>query len=270
MSLVPSTPKRARRFFCVALLLHAWLCINSGGISLSLSASPKRSYVLSISNSGTFTLPQTQILTVVSFSGLQRRAESAGSVNNGEINLDNGSTYVIVEPVSGSGTINIISGNRYLHHPRTPLLLKLLYSRVKVCPRPFDPTQSNTHPYPCSWIHGKTNCHYGGCYFSLTRVPLVFNCHSGKLTVFFCHRYWILQFPCYSSSTPATSGLFLLPLLPHARYFPLAPLSRVQPFPLAVRIKVLRLVSRSVTTESNSVMSQSRPLRTAISYYEQH
>ncbi|MCQ5114763.1 hypothetical protein NE601_17265, partial [Erysipelatoclostridium ramosum] len=87
---------------------------NSGGISLSLSASPKGEVTFSpYSNSGTFTLSNSNI-NGGSVSGLQRRAESAGSVNNGEINLDNGSTYVIVEPVSGSGTINIISGNLYL------------------------------------------------------------------------------------------------------------------------------------------------------------
>ncbi|CAI4785747.1 AFI_G0049500.mRNA.1.CDS.1 [Saccharomyces cerevisiae] len=85
--------------------------INSGGISLSLSASPKGEVTFSpYSNSGTFTLSNSNI-NGGSVSGLQRRAESAGSVN-GEINLDNGSTYAI-----GNGTINIVSGNLTLPYP---------------------------------------------------------------------------------------------------------------------------------------------------------
>ncbi|GES72361.1 hypothetical protein SCEPF1_0435000100 [Saccharomyces cerevisiae] len=91
---------------------------NSGDISLSLSESTKGEVTFSpYSNSGAFSFSNA-ILNGGSVSGLQRRAES-GSVNNGEINLENGSTYVVVEPVSGSGTINIISGNLYLHYPDT-------------------------------------------------------------------------------------------------------------------------------------------------------
>ena len=70
------------------------------------------------SNTGAFSFSNA-ILNGGSVSGLQRRAEDEGSVNNGEINLENGSSYVIVEPVSGKGTVNIISGNLYLHYPDT-------------------------------------------------------------------------------------------------------------------------------------------------------
>ncbi|CAI4286039.1 BDN_1c_G0004870.mRNA.1.CDS.1 [Saccharomyces cerevisiae] len=55
--------------------------------SSALSASPKGEVTFSpYSNSGTFTLSNSNI-NGGSVSGLQRRAESAGSVNNGEINL---------------------------------------------------------------------------------------------------------------------------------------------------------------------------------------
>ncbi|CAI4234835.1 CQI_4a_G0000060.mRNA.1.CDS.1 [Saccharomyces cerevisiae] len=81
---------------------------SSGDISLSLSKAKKGEVTFSpYSNAGTFSLSNA-ILNGGSVSGLQRRDDDEGSVNNGEINLDNGSTYVIVEPVSGNGTINIV------------------------------------------------------------------------------------------------------------------------------------------------------------------
>ncbi|ONH71647.1 Haze protective factor 1 [Saccharomyces cerevisiae] len=90
---------------------------NSGDISLSLSESTKGQVTFSpYSNSGAFSFSNA-ILNGGSVSGLQRRAESAGSVNNGEINLDNGSTYAIVKPVFGNGTINIVSGTLTLPYP---------------------------------------------------------------------------------------------------------------------------------------------------------
>ena len=118
---------------------------NSGDISLSLSESTKGEVTFSpYSNSGAFSFSNA-ILNGGSVSGLQRRAES-GSVNNGEINLENGSTYVVVEPVSGSGTINIISGNLYLHYPDTFTGQTVVFKGEGVLA--VDPTESNTTPIP--------------------------------------------------------------------------------------------------------------------------
>ncbi|CAI4764493.1 BAP_1a_G0047630.mRNA.1.CDS.1 [Saccharomyces cerevisiae] len=118
---------------------------NSGDISLSLSESTKGQVTFSpYSNSGAFSFSNA-ILNGGSVSGLQRRAES-GSVNNGEINLENGSTYVVVEPVSGSGTINIISGNLYLHYPDTFTGQTVVFKGEGVLA--VDPTESNTTPIP--------------------------------------------------------------------------------------------------------------------------
>ena len=119
---------------------------NSGDISLSLSESTKGQVTFSpYSNSGAFSFSNA-ILNGGSVSGLQRIAESAGSVNNGEINLENGSTYVVVEPVSGSGTINIISGNLYLHYPDTFTGQTVVFKGEGVLA--VDPTESNTTPIP--------------------------------------------------------------------------------------------------------------------------
>ncbi|GMC40169.1 unnamed protein product [Saccharomyces cerevisiae] len=118
---------------------------NSGDISLSLSESTKGQVTFSpYSNSGAFSFSNA-ILNGGSVSGLQRRAES-GSVNKGEINLENGSTYVVVEPVSGSGTINIISGNLYLHYPDTFTGQTVVFKGEGVLA--VDPTESNTTPIP--------------------------------------------------------------------------------------------------------------------------
>ncbi|CAI4775824.1 ALI_collapsed_G0049130.mRNA.1.CDS.1 [Saccharomyces cerevisiae] len=118
---------------------------NSGDISLSLSESTKGEVTFSpYSNSGASSFSNA-ILNGGSVSGLQRRAES-GSVNNGEINLENGSTYVVVEPVSGSGTINIISGNLYLHYPDTFTGQTVVFKGEGVLA--VDPTESNTTPIP--------------------------------------------------------------------------------------------------------------------------
>ncbi|CAI4516877.1 BCN_G0017930.mRNA.1.CDS.1 [Saccharomyces cerevisiae] len=127
--------------------------INSGGITLSLPASTKGRVTFSpYSNSGTLSFSNS-ILSGGSVSGLQRRAAAAGSVNNGEINLDNGSTYVIVEPVSGSGTINIISGNLYLHYPGTFTGQTVVFKGEGVLA--VDPTESNTTPIPVVGYTGK-------------------------------------------------------------------------------------------------------------------
>ena len=118
---------------------------KSGDISLSLSESTKGQVTFSpYSNSCAFSFSNA-ILNGGSVSGLQRRAES-GSVNNGEINLENGSTYVVVEPVSGSGTINIISGNLYLHYPDTFTGQTVVFKGEGVLA--VDPTESNTTPIP--------------------------------------------------------------------------------------------------------------------------
>ncbi|CAI4381641.1 AIG_G0025750.mRNA.1.CDS.1 [Saccharomyces cerevisiae] len=119
---------------------------NSGDISLSLSKSKKGEVTFSpYSNSGAFSFSNA-ILNGGSVSGLQRRDDTEGSVNNGEINLDNGSTYVIVEPVSGKGTVNIISGNLYLHYPDTFTGQTVVFKGEGVLA--VDPTESNTTPIP--------------------------------------------------------------------------------------------------------------------------
>ncbi|EGA80292.1 Hpf1p [Saccharomyces cerevisiae Lalvin QA23] len=207
--------------------------INSGGISLSLSASPKGEVTFSpYSNSGTFTLSNSNI-NGGSVSGLQRRAESAGSVNNGEINLDNGSTYVIVEPVSGSGTINIISGNLYLHHPDTFTGQTVVFKGEGVLA--VDPTESNSTPIPVIGYTGKnqiaitadvTSLSYesttgvltatqGNSQFSFAigtgYSSSGFNVSEGTFAganAYYLNYGGAIASSATSSSTPATSGLF--------------------------------------------------------------
>ncbi|CAI1883326.1 hypothetical protein SEUBUCD646_0C01650 [Saccharomyces eubayanus] len=126
---------------------------NSGDISLSLSESSKGQVTFSpYSNTGTFDFSNA-VLNGGSASGLQRRAEATGSTNNGEINLDNGSTYVVVEPVSGKGTINIISGNLYLHYPDTFTGQTVDFKGEGVLA--VDPTETNTTPIPVVGYTGK-------------------------------------------------------------------------------------------------------------------
>ncbi|KAJ1545576.1 uncharacterized protein FZC25_8709g1179, partial [Saccharomyces cerevisiae] len=126
---------------------------NSGDISLSLSKSKKGEVTFSpYSNSGAFS-SSNAILNGGSVSGLQRRDDTEGSVNNGEINLDNGSTYVIVEPVSGNGTINIVSGNLYLHYPDTFTGQTVVFKGEGVLA--VDPTETNATPIPVVGYTGK-------------------------------------------------------------------------------------------------------------------
>ncbi|CAI4876324.1 BPG_G0026100.mRNA.1.CDS.1 [Saccharomyces cerevisiae] len=126
---------------------------NSGDISLSLSKSKKGEVTFSpYSNSGAFSFSNA-ILNRGSVSGLQRRDDTEGSVNNGEINLDNGSTYVIVEPVSGKGTVNIISGNLYLHYPDTFTGQTVVFKGEGVLA--VDPTETNATPIPVVGYTGK-------------------------------------------------------------------------------------------------------------------
>ena len=126
---------------------------NSGDISLSLSKSKKGEVTFSpYSNSGAFSFSNT-ILNGGSVSGLQRRDDTEGSVNNGEINLDNGGTYVIVEPVSGKGTVNIISGNLYLHYPDTFTGQTVVFKGEGVLA--VDPTETNATPIPVVGYTGK-------------------------------------------------------------------------------------------------------------------
>ncbi|CAI4242247.1 BAI_1a_G0000890.mRNA.1.CDS.1 [Saccharomyces cerevisiae] len=126
---------------------------SSGDISLSLSKAKKGEVTFSpYSNAGTFSLSNA-ILNGGSVSGLQRRDDDEGSVNNGEINLDNGSTYVIVEPVSGNGTINIISGNLYLHYPDTFTGQTVVFKGEGVLA--VDPTETNATPIPVVGYTGK-------------------------------------------------------------------------------------------------------------------
>ena len=126
---------------------------NSGDISLSLSKSKKGEVTFSpYSNSGAFSFSNA-ILNGGSVSGLQRRDDTEGSVNNGEINLDNGSTYVIVEPVSGKGTVNIISGNLYLHYPDTFTGQTVVFKGEGVLA--VDPTETNATPIPVVGYTGK-------------------------------------------------------------------------------------------------------------------
>nr|CAI6385205.1 BPK_HP1_G0000960.mRNA.1.CDS.1 [Saccharomyces cerevisiae] len=82
-----------------------------------------------------------------------KKDDDEGSVNNGEINLDNGSTYVIVEPVSGNGTINIVSGNLYLHYPDTFTGQTVVFKGEGVLA--VDPTETNATPIPVVGYTGK-------------------------------------------------------------------------------------------------------------------
>ncbi|GFP68882.1 hypothetical protein FZC28_6829g3693 [Saccharomyces cerevisiae] len=105
---------------------------SSGDISLSLSKAKKGE---------------------VTFSPYSNADDDEGSVNNGEINLDNGSTYVIVEPVSGNGTINIVSGNLYLHYPDTFTGQTVVFKGEGVLA--VDPTETNATPIPVVGYTGK-------------------------------------------------------------------------------------------------------------------
>ncbi|CAI4385746.1 ADM_collapsed_G0026280.mRNA.1.CDS.1 [Saccharomyces cerevisiae] len=126
---------------------------SSGDISLSLSKAKKGEVTFSpYSNAGTFSLSNA-ILNGGSVSGLQRRDDDEGSVNNGEINLDNGSTYVIVEPVSGNGTINIVSRNLYLHYPDTFTGQTVVFKGEGVVA--VDRTETNATPIPVVGYTGK-------------------------------------------------------------------------------------------------------------------
>ncbi|EHN02006.1 YIL169C-like protein [Saccharomyces cerevisiae x Saccharomyces kudriavzevii VIN7] len=126
---------------------------SSGDISLSLSKAKKGEVTFSpYANSGAFSLSNA-ILNGGSVSSLERRAEDEGSENNGEINLDNGSTYVIVEPVSGNGTVNIISGNLYLHYPDTFTGQTVVFKGEGVLA--VDPTETNATPIPVVGYTGK-------------------------------------------------------------------------------------------------------------------
>ncbi|CAI4233842.1 AGA_1a_G0000040.mRNA.1.CDS.1 [Saccharomyces cerevisiae] len=68
-------------------------------------------------------------------------------------NADNGSTYVIVEPVSGNGTINIVSGNLYLHYPDTFTGQTVVFKGEGVLA--VDPTETNATPIPVVGYTGK-------------------------------------------------------------------------------------------------------------------
>ncbi|CAI4064285.1 Css1p SKDI_09G0050 [Saccharomyces kudriavzevii IFO 1802] len=127
--------------------------VSSGVISLNLSEAKKGEVTFSpYSNSGRFSLSNA-ILNGGSVSGLQRRAETEGSINNGEINLDDGSTYVIVEPISGKGTVNIISGNLYLHYPDTFTGQTVVFKGEGVLA--VNPTETNATPIPVVGYTGK-------------------------------------------------------------------------------------------------------------------
>ncbi|CAI4485245.1 AVB_G0025900.mRNA.1.CDS.1 [Saccharomyces cerevisiae] len=65
----------------------------------------------------------------------------------------NGSTYVIVEPVSGNGTINIVSGNLYLHYPDTFTGQTVVF-KLKVF-LPLTQTETNATPIPVVGYTGK-------------------------------------------------------------------------------------------------------------------
>ncbi|CAI4064275.1 hypothetical protein SKDZ_09G0060 [Saccharomyces kudriavzevii ZP591] len=127
--------------------------VSSGDITLSLSETKKGEVTFSpYYNSGRFSLSNA-ILNGGSVSGLQRRAETEGSINNGEINLDDRSTYVIVEPVSGKGTVNIVSGNLYLHYPDTFTGQTVVFKGEGVLA--VDPTETNATPIPVVGYTGK-------------------------------------------------------------------------------------------------------------------
>lgn len=126
---------------------------NSGNISLNLSKLKKGEVTFSpFSNSGAFSFSNT-ILNGGSVSGLERRDADEGSINNGEINLDNGSTYVIVEAVSGNGTVNIISGNLFLHYPNLFTGQTVIFKGEGILA--VDPTETNTTPIPIVGYTGK-------------------------------------------------------------------------------------------------------------------
>ncbi|CAI4443465.1 AGA_1a_G0016480.mRNA.1.CDS.1 [Saccharomyces cerevisiae] len=107
---------------------------SSGDISLSLSKAKKGEVTFSpYSNAGTFSL-------------------SNAILNGGSVS-DNGSTYVIVEPVSGNGTINIVSGNLYLHYPDTFTGQTVVFKGEGVLA--VDPTETNATPIPVVGYTGK-------------------------------------------------------------------------------------------------------------------
>ncbi|CAI4044231.1 hypothetical protein SUVZ_01G0820 [Saccharomyces uvarum] len=147
---------------------------NTGDISLSLSKTKKGEVTFSpYSNAGAFSFSNA-ILNGGSVSGLQRRDDDEGSKNNGEINLDNGSTYVIVEPVSGNGTVNIISGNLYLHYPDTFTGQTVNFKGEGVIA--VDPTDTNTTPIPVVGYTGKNQ-------IAITQdVSVSYNSETGVLT----------------------------------------------------------------------------------------
>ena len=147
---------------------------STGNISLSLSKAKKGEVTFSpYSNAGAFSFSNA-ILNGGSVSGLQRRDDDEGSKNNGEINLDNGSTYVIVEPVSGNGTVNIISGNLYLHYPDTFTGQTVNFKGEGVIA--VDPTDTNTTPIPVVGYTGKNQ-------IAITQdVSVSYNSETGVLT----------------------------------------------------------------------------------------
>ena len=147
---------------------------STGDISLSLPKAKKGEVTFSpYSNAGVFSLSNA-ILNGGSVSGLQRRDDDEGSKNNGEINLDNGSTYVIVEPVSGNGTVNIISGNLYLHYPDTFTGQTVNFKGEGVLA--VDPTETNTTPIPVVGYTGKNQ-------IAITQdVSVSYNSETGVLT----------------------------------------------------------------------------------------
>ncbi|CAI4054373.1 hypothetical protein N7582_000082 [Saccharomyces uvarum] len=147
---------------------------STGNISLSLSKAKKGEVTFSpYSNAGAFSFSNA-ILNGGSVSGLQRRDDDEGSKNNGEINLDNGSTYVIVEPVSGNGTVNIISGNLYLHYPDTFTGQTVNFKGDGVIA--VDPTDTNTTPIPVVGYTGKNQ-------IAITQdVSVSYNSETGVLT----------------------------------------------------------------------------------------
>ncbi|CAI4510413.1 AIF_collapsed_G0022740.mRNA.1.CDS.1 [Saccharomyces cerevisiae] len=103
--------------------------------------------------SGNFSAEETGAVSASIYSFTPSSDDDEGSVNNGEINLDNGSTYVIVEPVSGNGTINIVSGNLYLHYPDTFTGQTVVFKGEGVLA--VDPTETNATPIPVVGYTGK-------------------------------------------------------------------------------------------------------------------
>ncbi|QID79281.1 hypothetical protein GRS66_001533 [Saccharomyces pastorianus] len=96
---------------------------SSGDISLSLSKAKKGEVTFSLSNA---------------------------ILNGGSVS---GFTYVIVEPVSGNGTINIVSGNLYLHYPDTFTGQTVVFKGEGVLA--VDPTETNATPIPVVGYTGK-------------------------------------------------------------------------------------------------------------------